>query len=487
MVEFVRFDVFDFQAIAANGETQWYAARYLAFILKAGQPDTAEMIDLGAADTIDRLIQVFRLQVSDYSQPTLAIGKARHKPKLYIKSYDSTAAIQLSQLLFAPIRDFVKDCRHLIIAPDGNLNLVPFQILPVDNTGKRLLMDEYTISYLSVGREIFHGKVQPPTHSISAPLIIADPDFDLTAESDKETITNQQITATVTSSQLKAELLSTISEKTLRRAVGTRFLGESVAKKLLDAKLYLGAEALESRLVNSECPNIMLIATHGLFLSNSETKPSDRQRTLLSIERLQTAKVENPMMLSGLALAGANTWLCSGTLPPDAGKGFVFAQDIASLDLWNNELTVLSACDTARGDIKIGEGVFGLRRAFAVAGSQTLVMSLWPVPDKVTAFLMERFFDNLQYGIGRAEALHQAQNYVRTITVKELRQSALGVEVLKELLRANELSVDSQIDCQEEDTPLQHPFYWGAWICQGNTQPLTVRAVFSPISTHSLV
>ncbi|MEJ1932948.1 CHAT domain-containing protein, partial [Nostoc sp. NIES-2111] len=154
LVEFVRFDVFNFQAIAANGETQWYPARYLAFILKAGQPDTAQMIDLGAADTIDRLIQVFRLQASDYSQPTLAIGKTRHQPKLYIKSYDSTDVIQLSQLLFAPIRDFVKDCRHLIIAPDGNLNLVPFQILPVDSIGKRLLMDEYTISYLSVGREI---------------------------------------------------------------------------------------------------------------------------------------------------------------------------------------------------------------------------------------------------------------------------------------------------------------------------------------------
>jgi CHAT domain-containing protein len=62
-------------------------------------------------------------------------------------------------------------------------------------------------------------------------------------------------------------------------------------------------------------------------------------------------------------------------LPQAAGKGFVFAQDIASLDLWANELTVLSACDTARGDIKIGEGVFGLRRAFAVAGAKTLVMA----------------------------------------------------------------------------------------------------------------
>ncbi|MCC5639068.1 tetratricopeptide repeat protein [Nostoc sp. CHAB 5844] len=467
LVEFVRFDVFDFQAIPANGETQWYSARYLAFILKAGQPDAVQMIDLGAADTIDRLIQVFRLQASDYNQPTLALGKVRDKPKLHIKTYDSTAAIQLSQLLFAPIRDLVKDCRHLIIAPDGNLNLVPFQILPIDSTGQHLLMDEYTISYLSVGREILRTKIQPLTPSISAPFIIADPDFNLKADSDRETIKTAD-----TPRQLIPELLSTLTGKSLHRAPGTRFLGESVAKKLPNAQLYLGAEALETRLTSSECPSIMLIATHGLFLSDSEPEPGDRQRHLLSIERLRTAKVENPMMRSGLALAGANTWLFGGTLPPNAGKGFVFAQDIASLDLWGNELTVLSACDTARGDIKIGEGVFGLRRAFAVAGSQTLVMSLWPVPDKVTALLMERFFDNLQLGIGRADALYKAQDYIRTITVKELQQSTLGIEVLKELLKATELSTDTQIDCQEEDTPLQHPFYWGAWICQGNTEPL---------------
>ncbi|MHC5863290.1 CHAT domain-containing protein, partial [Nostoc sp.] len=182
LVEFVRFDAFDFQAISANGETQWHSARYLAFILTAGKLDTVQMIDLGTADTIDRLIIAFRLEASDYTHPTLAWGKGSQAPKLHIKSYNSTDAMQLSQALFDPIRDLVKDCRHLIIAPDGNLNLVPFQILPIDATGSRLLMDEYTISYLSVGREILRSKVQLPTGFISTPLIIADPDFDLTAD-----------------------------------------------------------------------------------------------------------------------------------------------------------------------------------------------------------------------------------------------------------------------------------------------------------------
>ncbi|MBD2302821.1 CHAT domain-containing tetratricopeptide repeat protein [Nostoc sp. FACHB-190] len=465
-VEFVRFDVFDFQAIPANGETQWHPAKYLAFVLTAGFPNKVQMVDLGAADTIDRLIQAFRLEASDYTHTTLAWGQSGNVPKLQIKSYNSIAAIQLTEALFNPIGDLVKDCRHLIIAPDGNLNLVPFQILPIDATGSRLLMDEYIVSYLSVGREILRSKVQLPTGSISAPLIIADPDFDLTADAATDQETGN------TPAPKIPELLTTLATKGLFRAPGTKFLGESVAKKLPNAKLYLGAEALETRLTNSRCPTIMLIATHGLFQTDSAPESATKRRNLLSMERPRTTKVENPMLRSGLALAGANTWLAGGKLPAYAGKGFVFAQDIASLDLWGNELTVLSACDTARGDIKIGEGVFGLRRAFAVAGTKTLVMSLWSVPDKVTALLMERFFDNLQFGMGRAEALHDAQDYIRNITVKQLRESALSLEVLKELLAVTELSENSLIDCQEDDTPLKHPFYWGAWICQGNTDPL---------------
>jgi len=442
LVEFVRFDPFDFLAIHAQGETQWHPPRYLAFVCRSRQPNTIQMVDLGIAATIDQLIQVFRLQTSEDTQPTLAWSKNGQTPNLQIKPYNPTPAIQLSQALFHPIRDLVKECKHLIIAPDGNLNLVPFQILPWGTTESHLLMDEYTISYLSVGREILRSKIQPPTGSSSVPLIIADPDFDLTADPDSNKIP--------------------LPIKPFFPTPGTRLLGESVAKKLPDAKLYLGAEALSSRLMGSECPRIMLIATHGLFQTDAEPQPV----TQISMKHLRKTRVENPMLRSGLALAGANTWLSGGELPKDAGTGFVFAQDIASLDLWANELTVLCACDTARGDIQIGEGVFGLRRAFAVAGSKTLVMSLWAVPDKATALLMERFFDNLQFGMDRVEALHSAQNYIRNITVKELRQSTLGWEVLKTLLDVIELSVDSKINCQEDDTPLEHPFYWGAWICQ---------------------
>ncbi len=326
-------------------------------------------------------------------------------------------------------------------------------------------MDDYTISYLSVGRDILYSK-QKRISNPSPPLIIADPDFDLASEHSNKiaplSIPEQQ--------NIKVGLLNTLANDKLDRAIGTKYLGESIAQKLKHARLYIGEAALETLLITSDCPAIILIATHGIFI------PDSKQQLLNENPLLQNLQIpiQNPMMRSGLAFAGANTWLTGGSLPKQAGKGFALAQDIATLDLRANEITVLSACDTARGDIKIGEGVFGLRRAFAVAGSKTLVMSLWSVPDKATALLMERFFDNLQSGMGRAEALQNSQNYIRNITVKELRQTTLGLEVLAERLKVNKLLPGTRIDCREDDTPFDHPFYWGAWICQGDTSVLDI-------------
>ncbi len=115
------------------------------------------------------------------------------------------------------------------------------------------------------------------------------------------------------------------------------------------------------------------------------------------------------MLRSGLALAGANTWLKAGTAPEEAEDGLLTAEDVAGLDLLATELVVLSACETGLGQFHVGEGVFGLRRAFVLAGARTLVMSLWKVPDEPTRELMEDFYARLLAGQGRAEALRQAQ------------------------------------------------------------------------------
>jgi CHAT domain-containing protein len=151
------------------------------------------------------------------------------------------------------------------------------------------------------------------------------------------------------------------------------------------------------------------LATHGFFLENSADK----------------TKIENPLLRSGLAFAGANAR--SG----DKDDGILTAMEASGLNLWGTKLVVLSACDTGLGEIHNGEGVYGLRRSFVLAGAESVVMSMWPVSDYVTRELMTNYYKNLKNGMGRGEALRQVQ-----------------LEMIK---RPNR----------------RHPFYWASFIQSG--------------------
>src|SRR5262249_41757108 len=116
---------------------------------------------------------------------------------------------------------------------------------------------------------------------------------------------------------------------------------------------------------------------------------------------------ENPLLLSGLALAGANHRAAAD--PEEEEDGILTAEEIASLDLSGVEWAVLSACNTASGDIRVGEGVLGLQRAFQIAGARTLVMSLWQVDDKATRHWMEQLYEaRLRRRLDTATAVREA-------------------------------------------------------------------------------
>jgi CHAT domain-containing protein len=119
------------------------------------------------------------------------------------------------------------------------------------------------------------------------------------------------------------------------------------------------------------------------------------------------------MVRSGLALAGAN----HASTATSGDDGLLTALEVSGMNLYGTDLVVLSACQTAVGDVRIGEGVYGLRRAFVLAGAKNLVMSLWPVNDQVTLTQMERFYQAYGQGASPAEALRQAQLQ----TIAELR------------------------------------------------------------------
>ncbi|CAD5936073.1 CHAT domain-containing protein [Planktothrix agardhii] len=547
LVEFVRFDVYDFKA------DQWQPAQYLAFVLPAQQPDAVQMILLGDAEPIERLIKVFRETISELRLNDLGLRQKAKPPQQ--KSYQE-AGIKLREAIYNPILEQVNlaEYSHLIIAPDYELCLVPFGILPEEG---RLLIDHYQISYLSTGRDILRGTIETERPA-SPPFIMADPDFNL---SRSEGFSPQK------SPQKSPEGLTTNGDESpeglttndvIKRLGGEYFdplpetgiLAETIAEKL-GVKPYLQQQALEPLFGRVNCPNILLIATHGYFnsgdnpyfkliqsllqcpqgeeqeilqnhpnllnqtlincletvidsvnkqgeintaswlqnfipvvqqiIQNSETKNSsippllsgvrgEQIQGLRNSDRFSTPTIDNSLMRSGLALAGANTWKLGGNLPPEAGKGFLFAQDVAVLDLWANELTILIACESGLGDVKIGEGVLGLRRAFAVSGCKTLVMSLWSVPTKASILLMNQFLDLLKSGYGRYDALIRAQEYIRSVKIEELQQFPLGEEILAELVEHRSLMLDD-IKNSPNFQPLAHPYFWAAWVCQGNTTP----------------
>ncbi len=126
-------------------------------------------------------------------------------------------------------------------------------------------------------------------------------------------------------------------------------------------------------------------------------------------ESLGGARIENPLLRSGLALAGANQRRKdSGQIGQD-DDGILTSLEAAGLDLWGTKLVALSACNTGVGEVRSGEGVYGLRRALALAGAETQVISLWPVSDKGARDLMIAYYQALQRGEGRSEALRQTQ------------------------------------------------------------------------------
>ena len=145
-------------------------------------------------------------------------------------------------------------------------------------------------------------------------------------------------------------------------------------------------------------------------------------------------EIENPLLRSGLVLAGANRQ-GPKALPTGRDDGILTALEISSIPLWGTDLVVLSACETGLGEARRGEGVFGLRRALQLAGVRTVVMSLWSVPDEETVALMSGFYSRLEAGVGKARALQES-----SLALMRERREAHGTA---------------------------HPFYWGAFVSVG--------------------
>ncbi|HYX41175.1 MAG TPA: CHAT domain-containing protein, partial [Pyrinomonadaceae bacterium] len=244
---------------------------------------------------------------------------------------------------------------------------------------------------------------------------------------------------------------------------GTAVEAKMLAQMLPQARVLTGAQATEAALKHVNAPVMLHVATHGFFLPDAPVRVGHETRglSLANTGAAQAANVAgssvNPLLRSGLALAGANE------RADGAGEdGLLTALEAAGLDLWGTKLVVLSACETGLGDVLNGEGVYGLRRALVLAGAESQVMSLWQVSDEATRALMVEYYRRLQAGAGRAAALRQVQ-------LQMLRSRGSRVS-------APTRGLTDAINNASAAHDWHHPFYWASFIQSGAWQPLADAA-----------
>jgi CHAT domain-containing protein len=194
----------------------------------------------------------------------------------------------------------------------------------------------------------------------------------------------------------------------------------AVLKKSAPVEIYLGDKAREEIIKKSTDAGILHIATHGFFISEQANEFEKYTR--------KEDNFSDPMLRSGIVLAGVEDFQRTGTSEAD-DDGILTAMEVCNLQLENTELVVMSACETGLGEIRYGEGVYGLQRAFRIAGARAMIMSLWKVDDQATQEMMVLFYNNwLKFGDKR-KAFEEAQ--------KEIRKK------------------------------YKYPFYWGAFVLLG--------------------
>lgn len=427
VVSFVRYEQYQ-QNLAGRGVPGASSARYGAFILRAGEP-TPVFVPLSTATTIDAAVTEWRRAAAfgTVRNPTLQEAEAAYR----------AVGRQLARLTWQPLAAHIEGAARIFVVPDGSLNLVNFSALPV-GAADYLVTAGPLIHYLAAERDLVVGADRPlPGGGL---LALGGPTFDAAPSSRPAAPGVRRDAGGCGSFQgLRfGALPATLKEVTDVTQLWRAAAGESDPRSI---EMLTGDRATERAFKSQAAGHgVLHLATHGFFLGECEEARGGTRGvgglTPAGVRpRSRGIRDENPLLLSGLALAGANRRSRQDLADDD---GILTAEEIAALNLEGTQWAVLSACDTGLGAITSGEGVLGLRRAFQVAGARTVIMSLWPVEDDATRGWMRALYR------ARLEPAHRD-------TAESVRAASLAMLNAR---RARGLST--------------HPFYWAAFVAAGD-------------------
>jgi CHAT domain-containing protein/tetratricopeptide (TPR) repeat protein len=475
LVSIVRFNRTMFDQAPAVGAASRPLAKsasrtipsYVAFVLRPGT-DSPTVVPLGRADTLEALIAQWRRELIASMQPS---ATASETERLFRER-----GANLRRRLWDPIEAHLDGVRRVFVVPDGAVNLVPLAALPV--AGSRYLLEEGpVIHYLSAERDLV-----PPERPFAEPrrglLAVGGPAFadgSVFASLSGTRPPNRTGVQTGTAAAAPSIPSAATAASGSFRSAGSNCPGfQSIRFPALpgsgreaedvgslwrthrpgnaggqsaEDQVLIGRSASEQAIKQlAPGTRILHFATHGFFMGGEcasaldDTRAvgglvaSGRPRTVAPKKARSAPLPENPLLLSGLAMAGANRRASAG---PDEDDGILTAEEVASLNLQGTEWAVLSACGTGLGEIKAGEGVLGLRRAFQIAGARTVIMSLWSVDDRATRTWMRALYEGrLSKGLNTADAVREA-----SLTVLRDRRA------------------------RHQTT---HPFYWAAFVAAGD-------------------
>jgi CHAT domain-containing protein/tetratricopeptide (TPR) repeat protein len=403
---------------------------YIAFVVTAASP-TIAVVPLGTAAGVNDLVARWHEAATDVER--LQTGTDAED------AY-RVAGTALRRRVWDPLSRHLPGVATVFVVPEGTLNLVSLAALPIGQT-KYLLEQGPIIHYLSAERDIVTGaSAESANVGLLAVGGAAFDDATVFAGAMKSKLSAHPAPAGASGPRVRGGC-DDLSSLTFGPLDATSKEVHEVAGLWTQSRAQiLENHAATERAFKTTAPGqrVLHLATHGFFLGACGPSSAGTRSVGGIVARPGTQRAaglqDNPLLLSGLAMAGANRRRSAG---PNDEDGILTAEEVASLNLNGVEWAVLSACDTGLGEVRVGEGVLGLRRAFQVAGVHTVIMSLWSVEDQATLEWMRALYvGRTQKGLSTAEAMRAA-----SLSVLRAR-------------RARGLTT--------------HPFYWGGFIAAGD-------------------